>query len=256
MFRKTQELILVSLFGAIILGLAMIPNVGLITLFGAVSITIIHIPVLIGAMTLKKLSSVVILGTLFGLGSLFAALTRGATPVDLAFVNPLISVIPRMLFAISAYYIFKSAKWFQSFLHYMLQLAILSIIVLIMSIGLATYLMDNNFFSITVSILLSTILFVSVIIFMYYQTRHRKNLVFIPVTSFLATLLHTFFVLSALVLVEPGLFNLSFGAALEVIYGIVVTNGLLEAVVAVLVVTPIVTALAQALKGTDYDPAL
>ena len=256
MFRNTQELILVSLFGAIILGLALIPNVGLITLFGAVSITIIHIPVLIGAMTLKKVSSVVILGTLFGFGSLFAALTRGVTPVDLAFVNPLISVVPRILFAVSAYYIFKSARWFQHVLPYVAQFVILNVVVLLMSIGLSTYLIDNALVSQFWSIVLSTLLFFGVSGFMFFQTRRRKDLVFIPITSLLSTLLHTLFVLAAIVLVEPGLFNLSFGAAIEFIYVIVVTNGLLEAVVAVLVVTPIVTALAQALKGTHYDPAL
>jgi uncharacterized membrane protein len=67
---------------------------------------------------------------------------------------------------------------------------------------------------------------------------------FVTLTALFSTLAHTILVLSALLIVEPTLFNFTFGApSVELIYGIMVTNGLLEAVVAVLVVTPIVRAI-------------
>jgi uncharacterized membrane protein len=246
---KTQELILVSLFSAIILILAMVPNVGLIS-FGAVAITIIHIPVLIGAMTLKRVSSVLVLGLLFGLGSLFAALTRGSTPIDLAFINPLISVLPRILFALIAFYIFKGSRFVIKSLPYVASLSILSVIMLIMSIGLYNYLVSSETLNTFVSIIVSSVIWIVITVFMYVQTIKRPTIMFIPLTSLVSTLLHTVLVLSALVIVEPSLFNFTFGVAVNVIYGIMISNGLLEAVVAVFVVTPVVTALYQ-LRGNN-----
>lgn len=246
---KTQELILVSLFSAIILILAMVPNVGLIT-FGAVAITIIHIPVLIGAMTLKRVSSVFVLGFLFGLGSLFAALTRGSTPIDLAFINPLISVIPRILFALIAFYIFKGSRYIVKSLPYVASLSILSAMMLVMSIGLYHYLVSSETLNTFVSIIVSSVIWSVITVFMFIQTRKRPNIMFIPLTSLVSTLLHTVLVLSALVIVEPSLFNFTFGVAVNVIYGIMISNGLLEAVVAVFVVTPVVTALYH-LQGSN-----
>lgn len=246
---KTQELILVSLFSAIILILAMVPNVGLIS-FGAVAITIIHIPVLIGAMTLKRVSSVLVLGLLFGLGSLFAALTRGSTPIDLAFINPLISVLPRILFALIAFYIFKGSRFVIKSLPYVASLSILSVIMLIMSIGLYNYLVSSETLNTFVSIIVSSVIWIVITVFMYVQTKKRPTIMFIPLTSLVSTLLHTVLVLSALVIVEPSLFNFTFGVAVNVIYGIMISNGLLEAVVAVFVVTPVVTALYQ-LQGSN-----
>ena len=246
---KTQELILVSLFSAIILILAMVPNVGLIS-FGAVAITIIHIPVLIGAMTLKRVSSVLVLGLLFGLGSLFAALTRGSTPIDLAFINPLISVLPRILFALIAFYIFKGSRFVIKSLPYVASLSILSVIMLIMSIGLYNYLVTSETLNTFVSIIVSSVIWIVITVFMYVQTKKRPTIMFIPLTSLVSTLLHTVLVLSALVIVEPSLFNFTFGVAVNVIYGIMISNGLLEAVVAVFVVTPVVTALYQ-LQGSN-----
>jgi uncharacterized membrane protein len=246
---KTQELILVSLFSAIILILAMVPNVGLIS-FGAVAITIIHIPVLIGAMTLKRVSSVLVLGLLFGLGSLFAALTRGSTPIDLAFINPLISVLPRILFALIAFYIFKGSRFVIKSLPYVASLSILSVMMLIMSIGLYNYLVSSETLNTFVSIIVSSVIWIVITVFMYVQTKKRPTIMFIPLTSLVSTLLHTVLVLSALVIVEPSLFNFTFGVAVNVIYGIMISNGLLEAVVAVFVVTPVVTALYQ-LQGSN-----
>jgi len=86
------------------------------------------------------------------------------------------------------------------------------------------------------------------LVIIYFQTRTKRDYMFIPTTALLATLVHTILVLSALVIVEPSLFNFTFGQAVEVIYGIMITNGLLEAILAVFVVSPIVFALRHALR--------
>lgn len=105
MFKNTKELIIVSMISAIIFMLSLIPNLGFITLFPGISITIIHIPVLVGVMIVSRRQAI-LLGLVFGLGSLIAALMRAVSPIEIAFYNPLISVLPRILFAWFAYEIF------------------------------------------------------------------------------------------------------------------------------------------------------
>jgi len=242
MFKNTQELVLTSLIGAIIVMLSVIPQLGLIQIFPAVSITIIHIPVLIGVMTLRR-PSAIILGTLFGLGSLFAALTRGATPVDLAFVNPLISVVPRILFAYIAYELYRGFKVLQQRLSYMQSLLIIDTVLILSFAFLGVYIRSLDVLPLWVLVLLLMTLYSLLIYFIYVETKKSQKLMFVTLTALFSTLAHTILVLSALLIVEPTLFNFTFGASVELIYGIMVTNGLLEAVVAVLVVTPIVRAI-------------
>lgn len=101
---KTRELVLNAIFIGLIVLMAWVPQLGYIQIFPTVGITIIHIPVIVGALTYKK--SGVILGTAFGLSSLFVALTRPASPVDFLFQNPLVSVLPRILFGLVIYYLY------------------------------------------------------------------------------------------------------------------------------------------------------
>ncbi|MPN22244.1 hypothetical protein SDC9_169627 [bioreactor metagenome] len=68
---------------------------------GPVALTILHIPVIIAAI-LFQVEGGLIVGLTFGLTSWFVAATRAATPIDLLFVNPLVSVLPRVLFGIAA----------------------------------------------------------------------------------------------------------------------------------------------------------
>lgn len=103
------ELVLTSIIGAVILILALVPNVGFIQILPGVAVTIMHIPVIIGAFLLGWRENL-FLGALFGLSSLLVAATRPTTPFDMAFVNPLISVLPRMLFALCAYFIARLFK--------------------------------------------------------------------------------------------------------------------------------------------------
>ncbi len=104
---KTKELTVNAVFLAIILLMVFVPNLGFITL-GPLSATIIHIPVLIVAFAYGK-KSALIAGTAFGVGSWYASLTRGGV-ADLVFQNPLVSVLPRILFALIAVYLFTVLK--------------------------------------------------------------------------------------------------------------------------------------------------
>lgn len=100
---KTKEMAFGAIIIAIIMMMALVPQLGLISV-GPVSMTLMHIPVLIMAFTFKNNRKMALIaGAAFGFGSWIAALTRASTPMDVLFQNPLVSVVPRILFALIAY---------------------------------------------------------------------------------------------------------------------------------------------------------
>jgi len=97
---KTKKLVHLAMLSALTILLGVIPNIGIIQT-GVVSLTILHIPVIIAAF-LYGVSGGSIIGIVFGVTSWYVASTRGVSPLDLLFVNPLVSVLPRILFGIVA----------------------------------------------------------------------------------------------------------------------------------------------------------
>lgn len=70
-----------------------------------VQITFMHVPVIIGALLEGPIVGAFV-GLIFGLFSLYtAAITP--LPIAFAFLNPLVSVLPRILIGVVAYYVFK-----------------------------------------------------------------------------------------------------------------------------------------------------
>ncbi len=84
---------------AIVLG---VTHLGFIPWFSGASITVMHVPVIIGAILEGPVVGAFI-GLLFGLFSLLQAAIAPTGPVDTAFVNPLISVLPRLLIGPAAW---------------------------------------------------------------------------------------------------------------------------------------------------------
>lgn len=96
---KTRDITLNALFIAVTVVLAIVPQLGVIQI-GVVSITILHVPVIIAGLVLG-FRAAVINSLAFGFASLFVALTRGSGLLDPLFINPLVSVLPRLMFGIS-----------------------------------------------------------------------------------------------------------------------------------------------------------
>lgn len=102
---KIRRLVVLSLLVGIIIMLAAPGSpLGFIPL-GALKPTTVHVPVLIGAMATGPIGGA-ILGLAFGLMSLITHLTTPSlfTP---AFLNPLISILPRVLFGLFAGWFFR-----------------------------------------------------------------------------------------------------------------------------------------------------
>ena len=100
---KTKTIVYNALLIAIVIILATVPNLGYIQV-GGMAITIIHIPVIIAAV-LFGYKSALLMGIAFGVTSMIVAATRGVGG-DILFINPLVSVVPRVLFfALDGFYL-------------------------------------------------------------------------------------------------------------------------------------------------------
>ena len=110
--RRIQNLTVNAMLIALIALMGFVPFLGFIPLGASVSITLIHLPVLLGAALLSTRSATV-LGLSFGVVSLLVVLTNPTPqPIDLFFVNPLISVLPRILFGLFAGVLFSFTRRF------------------------------------------------------------------------------------------------------------------------------------------------
>ena len=96
-----KKLTLTGAFSALVIVLG-ITKLGFITLGAAASITILHIPVILICM-LAGLPEGLFVGATFGILSLIQAAMSPSGALDPFFVNPLCSVLPRMLIAVIAW---------------------------------------------------------------------------------------------------------------------------------------------------------
>ena len=100
-----KKLTLTGALSALVIVLG-ITKLGFITL-GAASITILHIPVILICM-LAGLPEGLFVGATFGILSLIQAAMSTNGGLDPLFVNPLVSVLPRMLIAVIAWGLWKA----------------------------------------------------------------------------------------------------------------------------------------------------
>lgn len=313
-----QDLSLASIFAGIILIMSLVPQLGFIRFMPGVSIVLVHVPVLIGVFLLPRKYGA-LLGLFFGVGSLLAAVIYGAQPIDLAFINPLISVVPRILFAVGAYYIYRGLSLVEK--RFKLGKTLIFGLVTLVSVvaiffgtqaltktfAFAKYTdksnqyvelqdrldesgltpeqvndLNDQLLAIEAELPVifaegevkeakalpytsaAALLVIVVFITLYYHfiVHNRQRQVLYPSAFILATVLHTILVLTALVVVKPGLFAdaLGFQQAINIIYTIAGANGLIEALVAVFIGTPIIIALEEVKKRlrteTDHDPLI
>jgi|SRR5690554_2761455 len=248
---------LTALLGAIVLAMSLIPQIGFLTIFpGLVSITLVHIPVLVGIFLLDSKHSA-ILGGIFGLGSLFAALLYAASPLDQAFIYPWISILPRIAFGLLAFYLVKVFKKLGEF-KFGKEILFVTV-TLLTTVGLyfgmralANYanrtdiLPYVNYLMIPIFIILGGVFF--------FIIRKYDNYSYIPSTIIVATFMHTILVLGTIGLLQPAAFSQLVGGnytVIVVIFIIALSNGLIEAIVGALVGTPIVMASLKRLEGEE-----
>ena len=255
--NNTFQMVLTALLGTIILAMSLIPQIGFITIIpGIVTVTIAHIPVLIGVFLLDRKYAIT-LGGIFGLGSLLAALMYAANPFDQAFVYPWISIIPRLLFAFIAHLLIDGLKKIGE-LKYGKEILFVTLN-LFTSVGLyfgmrafANAINSFEFLSIIDYIIIPIVLILGGIF--YFITKKYENYAYIPSTLIISTFVHTILVLGTVSLLSPSAFTAFFGdsqTVISIVLMIALANGLIEAILAAIIGTPIVIATKTKLESRE-----
>ena len=267
--KKVFDMVIMSSFIALILILSLIPSIGYIHI-GVTSLTIIHIPVLVGLVMLG-LKQGLILGLTFGLSSMLVAFMRPSGPFDYAFQNPLVSVLPRVLFIFVAYLIMicfkkiniiKNGKWVIlaivsaiSFSALIFGADIVSQMASTISEGegetAITFISWDKYHQIypwilTLAIVLA-LLFIGFYLFLVLKSKEKN--VLIPSVFIIGTIAHTFLVLACVGIFNPDLLGNqeNFSSVMSLLYSIAFTNGLAEAIAALIIGTPICLAVKNVL---------
>ena len=110
---RTRKIVITGALGAvaILLGLT---HWGFIPWFAGISLTIMHVPVIIGAILEGPIVGAGI-GLIFGLFSLVQAAVAPSGPGDVVFTNPLISILPRLFIGPVAWLVWTGLKKLPAF---------------------------------------------------------------------------------------------------------------------------------------------
>lgn len=236
-----RKMVIVGVLGGVSAVLGMTP-LGFIPV-GPTRATIMHIPVIIGAILEGPIVGALV-GLIFGLFSIFQALTN-PTPVSFVFLNPLVSVVPRVLIGIISYYVFEAL----SNLGNKKTIGILNAI----WIGIAGYLSYGIYKNVVdaksvwmIVVNVALIVVTAAIAFLANKKLRDKTLD-IVVSTIAGTLTNTGLVLSLIYLIYAESFAKSLGQdpglARKIILGIGIANGIPEIIIAILIVTSVVGAL-------------
>jgi uncharacterized membrane protein len=107
--KSTRNIVVISLFIAITFILANTP-LGMINL-PMVAFTISHIPTIIISIVAGPITGAIV-GCFFGLMMMFKAITSPTGILDPYFMNPLVSVVPRVIIGLTTYYTYFTLKKF------------------------------------------------------------------------------------------------------------------------------------------------
>lgn len=102
---RTRKLVITGVMGAITVLLG-VTHWGFIPWFGGISLTIMHVPVIIAAILEGPIVGLGV-GLIFGIFSMIQAAVAPSSPADVWFTNPLLAVLPRLFIGPVAYFIWK-----------------------------------------------------------------------------------------------------------------------------------------------------
>lgn len=103
---SVRKIVVTGALGAVAVALS-ISGLGYIPWFAGASLSVLAIPAIVGAVIDGPVVGVLV-GAIFGLTSLVqAAVNPAKGPLDVFFVNPLISVLPRLFIGLAAWAVFR-----------------------------------------------------------------------------------------------------------------------------------------------------
>lgn len=238
---SVRKMTIVGVLGGLSIAIGLTP-LGFIPV-GPTKATIMHIPVIIGAILEGPLVGGLI-GLIFGLTSIFQAITN-PTPVSFVFLNPLVSVLPRLLIGILAHYAYRGASKLGQ--DKILGLFKLFWIAILGYLGYGIYsgiVANAGLGSIFVNIVLIGL---TVVFGIYGSKKLKKNVNAVVVGAAVGTLTNTMGVLTMIYLLHGEKFVLKLGQnpvlARKIIFGIGLSNGIPEIIIGTIITANVVAAL-------------
>jgi uncharacterized membrane protein len=105
---KVRKIVVAGALGALSIALFLTPF-GYIPWLAGASLTVMHIPAIIGAVLEGPVVGTIV-GGIFGVSALITAATAPKGPIDVFFVNPLISVLPRLFVGLIAWLVYRAFR--------------------------------------------------------------------------------------------------------------------------------------------------
>lgn len=239
---NVKKMVIVAMLGAITVVLGLTP-LGFVPI-GPLNATTMHIPVLIGAILEGPVVGGLV-GLIFGLSSLFNAITRPG-PISFVFYNPLISIVPRILLGVLSGLLFEALRKKEDKNIKTMVNILWAIIIIFLGIGLyrgitqgdSGYMVGLNILFIILS--LGTA---------YVMNKKLHSNLAVMVSAFIGTLLHSLMVMGGIYFLYAERYVAAFDppisieAARSTIFGVILTSGVPEGILAVIIVSAVVSAM-------------
>lgn len=238
---NVRKMTIIGILGAVSIVLGMTP-LGFIPI-GPTRATIMHIPVIIGAIVEGPIVGAIV-GLIFGIFSIFQAITN-PTPVSVVFYNPIVSVLPRVLIGITTYYTYNTIRKLGNRNTMIVLNGIWAIIIAYLSYGIYQNFINSN----GVLMILMNVLLIAIVLIMAYFTftKMKDKSLDIIIATIVGTMTNTVGVLSMIYLLYAEKFveglGLDISTARSSIFGLAITNGIPETVIAIIIVMSVVGAL-------------
>ena len=238
---NVRKMAIIGVLGAISAVLGMTP-LGFIPV-GPTRATIMHIPVIIGAIMEGPVVGGLV-GFIFGVFSIFQAITN-PTPVSVVFLNPLVSVLPRILIGIVTYYVYSGLQKLGN--KKTLGLLYILWIGIIIYLGKGIYGNISNSDSLYLLLMNIGLMILTLIAFYITTIRYKNSSLDIILSTIAGTITNTGLVLTMIYLFYGTMFVEKLGLdpklASKIIFGIGITNGIPEGIIAIIIVSSVVNAL-------------
>lgn len=241
--KKSNVLLITktAMFSALIIVMTFVPYLGYITIPGMLSITTLHIPVIIGAIVLNDYRSGTVLGAVWGITCLIYAALNGTADAAI-FLNPMISVVPRILvgFLVTLFYRLSlkimRGRISTAVMTSVMQLCI-SVFVVILANNISGSMLIACIIGGVVYFISSTILLIN---YNRISDHHLSPIIF---TTILGTLSNTVLVLTAINLFNSSGFIQLTGLVGNIFSVVIALNGSIEMMAAIVIALPCVLAI-------------
>lgn len=242
---NARSIAIIGLLGAVTAVLGLTP-LGFIPI-GPTRATIMHIPVIIGAILYGPMVGGFV-GLIFGAFSLINAFLN-PTPVSFVFMNPVISVFPRILVGIGSYYAYEFVKKVGRKNFKGILFILIGGISAYLLFGIYKSIIETNWASLAVNL---GLLCLTIFIVYLAIKKYKFDSLEIMAASVLGTMINTLGVLSLIYFLYGERFVEALGQNIEttrkVIFGIGVVNGIPEAILATILVTSVVNGVLKKYK--------